>query len=182
VPALLVTVQFVALAAGKPGEYGRFALLPATGLCLGSVLAVCLFPPNLIRYGLLAALAVATAIPGLLYVAHFIADARPDTPRLEAAGQLDALLRDHSTRRLALAAEPAPYSLPPANLWRWQLELMPRHTDPVVAARQARAGAFVQAVDELPDEVPEGFRRVRSTGLSAVLAHPGPHQLGGKTV
>src|SRR5678816_51391 len=29
-PALLVAIQFVALAAGKPAEYGRFAILPDT--------------------------------------------------------------------------------------------------------------------------------------------------------
>ena len=39
-PAVLILAQFVALAAGKPGEYGRFAVLPDVALGIAAVVGI----------------------------------------------------------------------------------------------------------------------------------------------
>src|SRR5262249_26567367 len=121
VPAGIVALQFIALAAGKPGGYGRFALLPAALLCLKVIIFPWIATAGRSRaaYCLIVLLA---AIPfGSIYLAHFVADSREPTTRILVA---EWLRRDSGS--LALVAEPAPYDMPPVDLWRWRLQLLPR--------------------------------------------------------
>ena len=158
VPALLVGVQFVALADGKPGEYGRFALLPDTALLLAAVTGVARLPWRRGAAAALGLLFVFTAGSGGVYLAKFVADAGSMTTRFAEAQRL-AELNTAGASRLLIAAEPAPYCLPPVNVFEWRIELAPRgQALPGDAA--PRADVFVRAVDRLPPGVPAGFERL----------------------
>ncbi len=128
-PALLILLQFVLLAAGKPGEYGRFAVYPDIVL---AVMAVsCLWRRvrrPVPRAAVAVLLLVGTAFHGYGYLAGFRADAGPDTGRIRAAVVLEELRRE-GAKSLVVSAEPAPYCLPPANLFEWVFILPPRYHD-----------------------------------------------------
>lgn len=123
-PALLVAIQFVALAAGKPGEFGRFAILTDTFLAVEAVVAVATFVRQPAwRHGAFAVLVVTTVASGAMYLRRF-ADDRSDTnTRLIAATELAKLPPGDA---IAVDAEPAPYNLPPVNLFTRRVLLLPR--------------------------------------------------------
>lgn len=124
-PAVLILVQFVALAAGKPGEYGRFAVLPDVLLAIAAVIAVWRALAGHQRRGFAAAaLVVFTAAQGVPYLSGFLMDSSPDNSRLASAARLESLLGSEP-RTLAVLAEPAPYVMPPFDLFRWRLVLLP---------------------------------------------------------
>lgn len=150
VPALLVAIQFIALASGKPGEYGRFGLLVATILCLKSVIFPWIAMSR--RWSIAwSCVVVAAVIPfGLNYLLHFIADSASPTSRILGAQRLREL-NDRGARRLALVAEPAPYCMPPVDLWRWELILLPRATATAQDAFQIGADVYLRAVDDPAD-------------------------------
>lgn len=156
VPALVVMAQFVALGAGKPGEYGRFALLPDTALCIAAVAAVYhAIKSTTWRRAALAAIVLTTGAAGATYTARFIADSREPTSRLALAERLKQL----GNVPLAVTAEPAPYCLPPVNLFERPIELLPRG---VTVPADVRA-VVVRAVDKLPDSrPPAGYVRWES--------------------
>jgi hypothetical protein len=52
------------------------------------------------------------------------------TTRLDVAAKLQAL-RERGFAGLATPIEPAPFSLPPVDLWTWRIELPPRGSLPV---------------------------------------------------
>ena len=159
-PALFVLIQFVALGRGKPGEYGRFALLPDTLLVLAAVAGVARLPWPRVAAGGLAILFVGTALCGTAYLAKFIDDAAPPTTRLAEAERLRDLHR-RGARTLMIVAEPAPYCLPPVDVFGWRVMLAPRGarlTGEVVAG----ADVIVRAVDRHPtgQAAPPGFKRL----------------------
>ena len=123
-PAVVVAGQFVLLAAGKPAEYARFALTPDVAIGVLAAAAVAGLPlrPREARLagGLLVA---ATALVGMRYDLNFLADSRPTSTRREAARTLAAVAPGGT---LAVTADPAPYGLPPVNLFTWRLVLLPR--------------------------------------------------------
>ncbi|MDB5288974.1 MAG: hypothetical protein JWL69_215 [Phycisphaerales bacterium] len=83
-----------------------------------------LAPQGFMSASVMALLVLATAIPGVLYVRGFILDARTETGRMEQA----RLLRNESeqgARTLVVWVEPAPYCMPPVDLFRWQILLLP---------------------------------------------------------
>ena len=47
--------------------------------------------------------------------------------------------------RLAVVAEPAPYVMPPVDLWRWELVLLPRN-----GAEPAPGDVLVRVIDQGP--------------------------------
>jgi hypothetical protein len=164
-PALLVTIQFVALAGGKPGEYGRFALLPAVFLMIEAVVGIANFDDsdmldsfNRQRKGpvMLTVLCLVSAIPGFAYFFGFLDDSYGTTTRLRAA---DELARRPAGEAIALEAEPAPYSLPPVNLFDRQLILLPREPsvtqgvsqEPVVLVRPVDARQRRNTIPPLPE-------------------------------
>jgi len=123
-PALLVLAQFVVLAAGKPGEYGRFAILPDTFFAVEAVVAAVTFLPSRAHRRLaLGAMALTTFIFGAAYVRHFLGDASVTPTRLRAA---EALAKLPPGTAIGLENDPAPYNLPPVNLFDRDLVLMPR--------------------------------------------------------
>lgn len=124
-PASIILAQFTLLAAGKPGEYARFALFPAVA---GVIFAMA----GMWRLGrgswfsavVMALVTVRVGVGGASYAWHFVVDASDRPSRLIAADRLRQVLPPGST--LILAAEPAPYSCPPVDLFRTTLQLHPR--------------------------------------------------------
>jgi hypothetical protein len=127
--ALLMWVQFAAFAAGKPGEYGRFGALIDTALMLAAVGALGrLWTRPALRALAGAILIAATASYSFAYERGFLADTTAHNSRLLAAADLAQLARQfpgqpHPT--LWVPSEPAPYCLPPVDLYRWKIVLLP---------------------------------------------------------
>jgi hypothetical protein len=126
VPAGIVLVQFILFAAGKPGEYGRFALLVDTAILLAGFISIA----RVLRHGVFQAAAalvilVFTIMHSGAYERGFLADAGTRNSRMEAAEVIDQQLSGVSPV-LYITAEPAPYCLPPVNLFRWRIILLPR--------------------------------------------------------
>jgi hypothetical protein len=127
-PALAQGAQFFALAAGKPGEYGRFALFLDVSLLIAAVTAIGYFVRHHVwAAALLAVLVVSSGVFGLSYLGGFIRDTRPTTSRLAAADQI-LHMTTGKDRSIAIWVEPAPYALPPVNLFTNRLLLLPRGT------------------------------------------------------
>jgi len=127
-PALLVLIQFVWLAGGKTGEFGRFAILPDIVLMLAGVILVASLPWSRRWPAVtLIPLVILVAVQGLSYWAGFIEDARGGT-RLAVAREL-AELHQRGARTLGVRAEPAPYCLPPVDVTAWKIVLLPADGD-----------------------------------------------------
>jgi hypothetical protein len=168
-PAAIVLVQFVALAAGKPAEYGRFALLPNTVLYLGAeAMGWFSYRRQVVRYATIGIIPIAFLMGAFLYLAHFRADAKFPSTRIAEAVRLKKMANG-GARRLAIVAEPAPYCLPPVDLWRWEINLLPRHTPPVEAARDIDADVLIRPLDEYNENTTPkvaGFVRIIRLVLS----------------
>lgn len=128
VPAGLQCIQFMALAAGKPGEYGRFAIFLDVTLLMATMAGLARLANRFRRHRFAviagAALVGSIGIFGGRYLAGFVRDCRPLTSRLIAAAKIRADL-DAGARSIALWAEPAPYSFPPVDLFKYRLLLVP---------------------------------------------------------
>ena len=121
-PTAFVAAQFTLLAADKPAEYARFALTLDVAAAVVAAAAVCRLPLRPREASLSAALLVAaTALFGVRYDLNFWADAGSNSTRQTVARRLAQGAAPG--RRLALPADPAPYNLPPVDLFAWQLEL-----------------------------------------------------------
>lgn len=148
VPALGILAQCALVAAGKPGEFGRFLLVPDIFLAVEAVVAVATFvtrPTG--RVVTMFILVLTTAVPGLLYLRGFVRDSGAKTSRIAEADRLRAM-RGGGARTLAVYAEPAPYCMPPVDLFRWTIELLPRDAGPDDGLRAAEAS--VRTVDVAP--------------------------------
>jgi Dolichyl-phosphate-mannose-protein mannosyltransferase len=146
----LVLVQFVLLAAGKPGEYGRFAILPAIVLALSAATLIGRAPLRTFeKIESLGLLLVLTILPSLVYLHGFVRDSGPEPRRLADAAVLEQLHRIGATT-LGVDREPAPYRLPPVNLFEWRIVLLPDSFD--LVSGQAPVDVIVRPVDELKRE------------------------------
>ena len=166
VPASMVLLQFFTLAAGKPGEYGRFALFPVVAIAISAAWLIALIPHRGLR---LSTMIVLPTLIGFLatlpYVTAFNLDARRQGTRELAAVEIDALATPSHT--LSLFAEPAPYSIPPIDLWQWRV-LLDSPPEPSVAppvqppVQPPVADVIVRATDSLADlpAPPAGYRRI----------------------
>lgn len=126
-PCAAALLQFTLLAAAKPGEYGRFALLPAIALAIAAGTALARFVPrNPTRLALGIGIVALTAAPTWFYIAAFVRDTGRGNTRLADAAWIEQLRAAGGTT-LAVFAEPAPYSLPPVDLFGWHLILVPRN-------------------------------------------------------
>ncbi|MDO8630039.1 MAG: hypothetical protein Q7R41_06055, partial [Phycisphaerales bacterium] len=122
VPAAVFFLQFVAIGAGKPAEYGRFGIFPNAALAIG---AACLLNAQFLRvHGFLRwvfpGFAVAwVAAFGGGYLRNFYADATDNSTRLELARYVDSysrlFLAQGTKLNLAVLRDPAPYDLPPLS-------------------------------------------------------------------
>jgi hypothetical protein len=154
-PALTILVQFTALAAGKPGEYGRFAVLPDVVLGIVAVVGVCrVFQNGAGRAVGLAMLLFLVAVPGFIYLSAFMADSRAGGSRAQRARVLD-FLNSGGALTLAVYADPAPYGLPPVDLTTWRIMLLPKgypidRADPPVDVVM-RPSDDSGAVEDLPE-------------------------------
>ena len=152
VPAAAVLLQFLLTAAGKPAEYARFGILPAIALLLLAAWAASLVSTgNTLFRQLLPALLVVSALPyGLAYLRAFIRDTRQESSRIQSADELPP------TGRVLLTREPAPYNMPPVNLFRRDLVLVPpgSHITP------GSGDILIYPVDVPISNTPDGPRRL----------------------
>lgn len=129
-PALGVLAQCLLVATGKPGEFGRFMLLADIFLAFEAVVATATFVPRASGRAIVAVvMVVSTGVAGLLYVRGFVRDSRPVTGRILEARRLRAL-NEVGFDTLAIFAEPAPYCMPPVDLFRWEMTLLPKGSAP----------------------------------------------------
>jgi len=126
-PAAIVLIDFAVFAADKPGEYARFAVFADTALMLAAFFAMARFngaPPLRAYAGTI--LLVIAAVHGAAYERGFLRDSSSDDSRAQAAAAIDGRLSAASQNpNLYVQAEPAPYCLPPVNLFRWRIILLP---------------------------------------------------------
>jgi len=146
-PVALTLIQFFALAAGKPGEYGRFAVLPDVVLALAAVAAAVRWCGPWLRRVTLAILLLGAFAGGATYLTGFVHDCGRRTSRTVAADHIWQLQEDQGDGRhtVAVWAEPAPYSVPPVDLFTTRLLLLP--PDYTLDAMHAPAEVVVRAVD-----------------------------------
>lgn len=169
-PSLIVFLQLVALGAGKPGEFGRFALLPDIALAIAAASAVAIFADRIVERCAVALVLVAlAATPGWFYLRGFIKDSSSVPTRYEDATWL-RMLHYAGARTLAVHAEPAPYSLPPVDLFRWRLVLLPRGID--ITRDSTDADVIVRAVDEIGSNGASAGPFVRQSMLGSSDAFP----------
>lgn len=116
-----ILIQFFGLAEAKPAEYARFAIFPAITLPLIAFSAIKWSTRSRRdERSIAVALCVAAAVYVFNYLRHFAMDCGGQTSRLIAAKQLAAKLVDESNV-IDVRAEPAPYCLPPLDLFRWNI-------------------------------------------------------------
>ncbi|HEY7089396.1 MAG TPA: hypothetical protein VH518_14965, partial [Tepidisphaeraceae bacterium] len=143
----LVLVQFVLLAAGKPGEYGRFAILPAIVLALSSATLIGRAPIRPFeKVESLGLLVLLTILPSLIYLYGFVRDSGPEPRRLADAVVIEQLHQMGATT-LGVDREPAPYRLPPVDLFDWTIILLPQSFD--LDSGLAPVDVIVRPVDDI---------------------------------
>jgi hypothetical protein len=121
----IVLIQFILLAEGKTAEYARFALTLDVLLAIAAAGAIAELPITAREKQLACTLLVAgTLFYGIRYDINFIADNSSHSTRRDSA---DAIAEaTHQSTILNVYAEPAPYCLPPVDLFHWQIFLQPR--------------------------------------------------------
>jgi hypothetical protein len=150
-------LQFAMTAAGKTGEYARFAMAPDLSLIV-FVMAIL----GSVRSGAWLAGAMTLLVicgGGVHYLVGYMRDAANSTSRRVAAAELENMLEskrrvyDRMTsegkgapRRpvLGVFSDPAPYCLPPVDLSGWDIVRLPRGYDP---ARGGAADVIVRPVE-----------------------------------
>jgi len=147
-PAGLVLVQFVMLAGGKGGEFGRFAILPDVALMISGVVLVTSLKAVRDWPGpVMASLVMLTGFQGGAYWAGFVEDARgAEATRRVVARRLDELW-GRGARTIGVRAEPAPYCLPAVDVTKWTLILLP--ADGELPQGAEAPDVMVWPVDEL---------------------------------
>jgi hypothetical protein len=161
VPALLVLLQFTAAAAGQPGPYGRFALL--LDIALGITVMVSL---TRLRVGYQVAVSIPCVLVTCLWTFHYLSglafDCSDAPSRLERADKL-AWHADYGEESIAVFAVPAPYVMPPVNLFQYRVLLMPK--DRKVAEAQMDADLIVMPWGDRETYDFESYRWAWSTNL-----------------
>jgi hypothetical protein len=154
-----VLVQYLSLAAGKPGEYGRFVTFVDIALVIAAVSAIAAWARHaFFSSAIISLLLAATMLRGLDYLYGFIADSRKVTSRIEAAQWIEAAntVDGRASTTYAVWAEPAPYVMPPVNLFRDRLILLPEGYEP--RAGQWPAEVMMKAEDA-PAREAEGWTK-----------------------
>jgi hypothetical protein len=161
-PALLIAIVMAMLGAGKPAEFGRFALMTDVALLLSAFVASDRFlRGRLERIAGPLILIVSTGFFGAIYLRGFWRDASPHPSRLVQAATLQHLLAD-GCQTLAMPRDPAPYCLPPVNLFDWHLYLLPESG--VLRSDEMLPDVIVRPVD----------RPTHPTGAGVALYRPIP--------
>jgi hypothetical protein len=133
VSGLLMLAIFAALAEGKPPEYARFALLPVSlALVWMCEVASQSGRQRFSRWGITVVVGLGLlvgAAGGLVQSLVYFSESRVDSSRRASAADVAR----YSPTVLSVEAEPAPYCLPPVDLFAGQLWLVgprPRETPP----------------------------------------------------
>jgi len=116
--SIVVLAQFFLLATNKPAEYARFAIVGDIALVILAFAGIA----NLRIRAAYPACLIATLLTGVLgvsYVWHFMIDSTARSTRIIAAERVQRL----GPAEISLAAEPAPYAMPPVDLFRTRLVL-----------------------------------------------------------
>jgi hypothetical protein len=162
-PAVLVLVAFVAFAGAKPGEYARFALFADTAFLLAAFVCIaCITRSVFVQVAAGIVVLAFTVAHSVSYEQGFVSDSSAENSRMSAAEEIDRRLAGAgATPVLYVASEPAPYCLPPVNLFKWRLVLLPR--DGVVPAGSP-AGILVKRRGEgnvmAPWETPTSWANI----------------------
>ncbi len=129
-PALALLVLALLLGAGKPAEFARFLLLPATVLCVCAATAVMQLART--RPGLALALAVAilATMKTPAYLTAFATDARGEHESRRAAGMFLRGLLPDADATVGVLQEPAPYAVPPLDFARTGVVWLPPTAPP----------------------------------------------------
>ncbi|MGD0540953.1 MAG: hypothetical protein ABSB33_05500 [Tepidisphaeraceae bacterium] len=144
---VLVFVQFALYAWTKPGEYARFALFTDAALMIAAFLAAGRIRPVAGRAVVGALLVACAGAYSFAYERGFWRDSLPDNSRMRCGAAIAARLVDsRESPGLYLANEPAPYCLPPVNLFRWQMVLLPRGMETPAGLN---AGTFVRVLNPM---------------------------------
>ncbi len=143
-PALVSAVQFFYLADHKPMEYARFALVLDVSLAIAAVVA--LGRARGVRWlrGLtLMLLCLVEVMFGAVYLWAFVQDTHAGTRQLAAQ-----LLLDDRARATALGtwAEPAPYCMPPVDIFHWKILRLGRGVSAADAAGLADDIVFAEGL------------------------------------
>ncbi|NLX13564.1 MAG: glycosyltransferase family 39 protein [Phycisphaerales bacterium] len=133
-PACSNLIQFLLFAWNQNADYGRFALLAE--VLLGIMAMVILgrvirqTGPRAVAFSVMWA---TTAFWGYDYLQAYKNDSTGLTSRLAVAWNIRQF--EDQAKTLGVFNDPAPYSLPPVNLFHWRLELLPKDSvteaDPV---------------------------------------------------
>jgi hypothetical protein len=164
-------LQFFAMSAGKSAEVARFAVLPCITLLLAAGAAAARWcRPALLR-PTLGVLLLGSVAGGVVYLGGFVRDTGLRTTRRAAADHIWELQQE-GARTVGVWAEPAPYCVPPVDLFRTRLLLLP--TGYVLDEKHAPADVVVQAVDieqpGLSDKVYAWWSPPRWSPLSARIS------------
>jgi hypothetical protein len=138
---------FLMHATDKPGEYARFALPIDVLLVLGATMGITVCRHAMEQRVMAIVLCLMLLPLGLSYVLNYGRQTLERSTRLIVADRLRTDL-DDGARVLAVDAEPAPYCLPPADLFRWKLVLLPPMS-PLGAVIPADADARIDPVDRV---------------------------------
>ncbi len=124
--AVVAAVPFVAMAAGKPAEYGRFALFVDVAVAIAAAVTWMTWVRDR-HWRIVAAggMTICTAVAGMAYLATFVGDGAGMTSRLAAAERLREVKR-LGAESVGVYAEPAPYCMPPVDLFQWRMVLLPK--------------------------------------------------------
>jgi hypothetical protein len=143
-PALLTAIQWALVGADKPGEFGRFLLLTDVFLLVEAfvLLGTYIQPPIQTAAALIGV--VVTGWFGWPYLQGFLRDRNAQTSRLVAAHEIEEF-RKAGAKRVLVMAEPAPYAVPPLNLFDWEVILVPRRAKP---DQYAQPGDVIVEVQE----------------------------------
>jgi len=137
VPAVVFFVQFVAIGAGKPGEYGRFCIFFNTAFAIGT--ACVLVAPwtkrgRSLNWVVAVPVVLWAALGGAEYLRNFALDSSAQGTRLRAADSLERFIASASGEAgrttIAVAAEPAPYCCPPMDFRKVSIVLQPGIQNP----------------------------------------------------
>jgi len=131
----VVLIQMALVAAGKPGEFGRFALLPDVALLIAAFAVVGRWVKAAgAQLATATLLAIIVAGFGAAYECAFIRDIRPtNASRMQAAEQLIKVNMASSVKHqptVLIPSDPAPYCLPPVDLFRWRIVLLSKDGQP----------------------------------------------------
>ncbi len=165
-PSALGLGQFALFASGQPAEYGRFAVLVDVALMIGATTGFWRVLERLEwRPELLVVLGLAAAVPGSRYYPAFVSDATGPSSRMLAAEVVEEL-RLVGGRSVGVFAEPAPYAVPPLNLFGWRVVLLPRDYNP--ATDRDPPDVIVRAVDRIRPLPPEWAGRYEMQTVQTV--------------